>query len=160
MFYIFDSYRCCLCLPRIWSSSRLSQTSILLGKIGAMPCCPGSIFRSFQGWLSLSSAGQGRGALLLAPLLREAGGFPSLQALVIRIFKGSLEYVWNATTVCFWIATRCMLYMGFIQSCPYVWLCRCITYAIQYIRIYIYITYVYSIYILYAWVSSDPRYVA
>ena len=32
----------------------------------------GSIFRSFQGWLSLSRAGAGRGALLLAPILKQA----------------------------------------------------------------------------------------
>eukprot|EP00913_Durusdinium_trenchii_P001765 g1635.t1 len=34
-----------------------------------------SIFRSFQGWLSLSHAGEARGALLLAPILREATAY-------------------------------------------------------------------------------------
>ena len=53
---------------RIWSFSQ-----VVWGKIaGSEAVAQGSIFRSFQGWLSLSSAGQGRGALLLAPLLREA----------------------------------------------------------------------------------------
>lgn len=34
-----------------------------------------SLFRSFQGWLSLSSVGQGRGALMVVPMVRESTAF-------------------------------------------------------------------------------------
>jgi len=50
-----------------------------------------SIFRSFQGWVSLSNSGTGRGALQLVPLLREATAF-----LILRPF---LEDV-PATSFC------------------------------------------------------------
>jgi len=40
-----------------------------------------TIFRSFQGWLSLSNSGEGKGTLRLAPLLREATAF-----LILRPF--------------------------------------------------------------------------
>mmetsp|Transcript_133071 Transcript_133071/g.315418 ORF Transcript_133071/g.315418 Transcript_133071/m.315418 type:complete len:419 (+) Transcript_133071:45-1301(+) len=52
-----------------------------------------SIFRSFQGWLSLSHAGSGRGALLLAPILREATAFlllrPFLEDVPASSFCGA-----------------------------------------------------------------------
>eukprot|EP00927_Polykrikos_kofoidii_P054010 TRINITY_DN48506_c0_g1_i1.p1 TRINITY_DN48506_c0_g1~~TRINITY_DN48506_c0_g1_i1.p1 ORF type:complete len:482 (-),score=53.13 TRINITY_DN48506_c0_g1_i1:135-1517(-) len=38
-----------------------------------------TVFRSFQGWLSLSNSGQGRGALMVVPLVREATSFLMLR---------------------------------------------------------------------------------
>ncbi|CAK9112427.1 unnamed protein product [Durusdinium trenchii] len=48
-----------------------------------------SIFRSFQGWLSLSHAGEARGALLLAPILREATAYLLLRPFMEDVLPSS-----------------------------------------------------------------------
>lgn len=67
------------------ATHRASASYDLYGKnLGAC-----SIFRSFQGWLSLSSAGQGRGALLLAPILREATTYLMLRPFMEDVLPSS-----------------------------------------------------------------------
>jgi len=69
-----------------WDATHRAEARCDLYCLGVGLC---SIFRSFQGWLSLSRSGHGRGALMVVPLVRETSAFLMLRPFLDDVPESS-----------------------------------------------------------------------